>query len=387
MGVSERPPPCRSAASRGELAVSDPARPRPPHRRIDGEPRSAAREATAALGKPADLVARGCKSAAGAEDRRREISTACARSRTLSAGSTRRASAASSRSSWRRPAPARCRRRSAASRSRSSPGAPATCRSAIAREATAISFGGGLEKDQIPLDAALEALKPLLEDPAVLKIGQNIKDDWLVLARHGIEMAPIDDTMLMSYALDAGAMKHGHGLGELAGDLLGHERIELQGGRRHRQGQGDLRPRADRQGDRLRGGGLRPGASALGRPEGAASGRARHARLRAAGAADDPGARDDGAARHQGRPADPVAPLRQFRAEGGGGRSGDLRARRPGIQHRLDQAARRHPLRQDGARRRQEDQDRAMVDRREGAGRAWPRKACRSRGRSSTGGS
>ena len=77
-------------------------------------------------------------------------------------------------------------------------------------------FGGGLEKDQIPLDAALDALKPLLEDPAVLKIGQNIKYDWLVLARHGIEMAPLDDTMLMSYALDAGALKHGHGMASSA---------------------------------------------------------------------------------------------------------------------------------------------------------------------------
>ena len=51
----------------------------------------------------------------------------------------------------------------------------------------------------------LALLKPLLEDPAILKIGQNIKNDWLVLARHGIEMAPIDDTMLMSYAQEAGA--------------------------------------------------------------------------------------------------------------------------------------------------------------------------------------
>ena len=110
---------------------------------------------------------------------------------------------------------------------RSSRASPATSRSATAPSDGDI-FGGGLEKDQIPLDAALEALRPVLEDPAVLKIGQNIKDDWLVLARHGIEMAPVDDTMLMSYALDAGALKHGHGLGELVQELLGHERIELK---------------------------------------------------------------------------------------------------------------------------------------------------------------
>jgi DNA polymerase I len=89
-------------------------------------------------------------------------------------------------------------------------------------------FGGGLEKEQVGLDEALEALKPAFEDPAVLKIGQNIKDDWLVLSRHGIEMAPIDDTMLMSYALDAGALAHGHGLGELAHKFLSHDRIDLK---------------------------------------------------------------------------------------------------------------------------------------------------------------
>jgi DNA polymerase-1 len=87
-------------------------------------------------------------------------------------------------------------------------------------------FGGGLEKDQIPLDEALKILKPMLEDPAVLKVGQDIKDDWLILSRHGIEMAPVDDTMLMSYALDAG--KASHTLDALIKDALGHERIELK---------------------------------------------------------------------------------------------------------------------------------------------------------------
>ena len=85
-------------------------------------------------------------------------------------------------------------------------------------------FGGGLEKDQIPLDDALQALKPLLEDPAVLKIGQNIKLALLVLREHGIEIAPVDDTMLMSYALDAGA-RSGHGMDGLCKDLLEHEPI------------------------------------------------------------------------------------------------------------------------------------------------------------------
>ncbi len=52
-------------------------------------------------------------------------------------------------------------------------------------------------------------LKPLLEDPSVLKIGQNLKFDCLVLHRHGIALAPLDDTMLLSYALDAGRGQHG----------------------------------------------------------------------------------------------------------------------------------------------------------------------------------
>jgi DNA polymerase-1 len=85
-------------------------------------------------------------------------------------------------------------------------------------------FGGGaLLPDQIPVRAALAALKPLLEDPSVLKIGQNIKYDLLVFARHGIHVAPLDDTMLISYVLDAG--RNGHGMDELSRLHLGHEPI------------------------------------------------------------------------------------------------------------------------------------------------------------------
>ncbi|MEZ5856053.1 MAG: 5'-3' exonuclease H3TH domain-containing protein [Hyphomicrobiaceae bacterium] len=80
--------------------------------------------------------------------------------------------------------------------------------------------GGGLLADQIPLRDAIEALKPLLEDPATLKIGQNLKYDALVLKRHGIRLAPIDDTMLMSYALDGG--RGSHGMDALAERHLGH---------------------------------------------------------------------------------------------------------------------------------------------------------------------
>ncbi|MEM8699101.1 MAG: DNA polymerase I, partial [Pseudomonadota bacterium] len=73
---------------------------------------------------------------------------------------------------------------------------------------------------QIPLEVALAVLKPLLADPACLKIGQNLKYDLKVLARYGIAVAPIDDTMLISYALDSG--KGGHGMDELSERHLGH---------------------------------------------------------------------------------------------------------------------------------------------------------------------
>ncbi|MCB4767490.1 DNA polymerase I [Ancylobacter sp. Lp-2] len=70
-------------------------------------------------------------------------------------------------------------------------------------------FSEGMIPGQIPLAEAIATIKPLLEDAGVLKIGQNLKYDWLILARYGIEIAPYDDTMLLSYVLDAGASPHG----------------------------------------------------------------------------------------------------------------------------------------------------------------------------------
>ena len=70
-------------------------------------------------------------------------------------------------------------------------------------------FDAGIEPHQIPEKDALDAIKPLLEDPGVLKIGQNLKFDWQIFAQRGITIAPYDDTMLMSYVLDAGRADHG----------------------------------------------------------------------------------------------------------------------------------------------------------------------------------
>jgi DNA polymerase I len=74
--------------------------------------------------------------------------------------------------------------------------------------------------EQINLTDAMARLRPLLADDAVLKIGHNLKYDMAVLAQHGCVIAPFDDTLVLSFALDAGA--HNHGLDELAERHLGH---------------------------------------------------------------------------------------------------------------------------------------------------------------------
>lgn len=77
---------------------------------------------------------------------------------------------------------------------------------------------------QIDFETAIGLLKPMLEDPGVLKVGQNIKYDMQVMARYGVEVSPVDDTMVLSYVLEAGL--HGHGLDELAVLHLGHTNIK-----------------------------------------------------------------------------------------------------------------------------------------------------------------
>lgn len=86
--------------------------------------------------------------------------------------------------------------------------------------------GPALLDGQIAMADALEVLKPLLEDPAVLKIGQNIKYDLSVFASHGIAVGPIDDTMLMSFVLDAGRGQHG--MDSLSERWLGHKPITFK---------------------------------------------------------------------------------------------------------------------------------------------------------------
>jgi DNA polymerase I len=86
-------------------------------------------------------------------------------------------------------------------------------------------FQGEIAPDQIPERAALDAMKPLLEDRGVLKIGQNLKFDWQIFAVRGIEIASYDDTMLMSYVVDAG--RSDHGLDPLARRYFDHQTVDF----------------------------------------------------------------------------------------------------------------------------------------------------------------
>ncbi|MBU2980394.1 DNA polymerase I [Lentibacter algarum] len=83
-----------------------------------------------------------------------------------------------------------------------------------------------LKEGQLGLEQCLKMLKPLLEDEAVLKIGQNMKYDAKIFKRYGVSLAPYDDTMLMSYALHAG--EHNHGMDALSERYLSHNPIPIK---------------------------------------------------------------------------------------------------------------------------------------------------------------
>jgi DNA polymerase-1 len=80
--------------------------------------------------------------------------------------------------------------------------------------------------DQLDLRAVIKALTPLLTDPHVLKIGQNFKYDLGVLHRYGVDVTPFDDTMLLSYALDGGKVRHG--MDAMSERYLGHNPIPFK---------------------------------------------------------------------------------------------------------------------------------------------------------------
>ena len=90
--------------------------------------------------------------------------------------------------------------------------------------------GGDVKEEeapqQMPRQKALDILTPLLDDPSVLKVGQNIKYDALILSRYGVAVTPVDDTMLLSFVLDGGL--HGHGMDVLADTHLGLSTVKYK---------------------------------------------------------------------------------------------------------------------------------------------------------------
>ena len=221
---------------------------------------------------------------------------------------------------------------------------------------------------QIPLADALAILRPALEDPAVMKIGHDMKACAKAFARHGIVLDPVDDTLLISYALHAGL--HGHGTETLAEAYLGHVPMALKS---------------------LTGG----GRAAKRFEELAIEDAGRYAaedaeiawRLWEALKPRLPFARVTRVYETMERPLLPVladmerhgikvdragavAALGRLRPEDGGHRGRDLPPGRRAVQHRLAEAARRGALRPDGARRRAQGQDRRLRHRRRRAGGA-----------------
>jgi DNA polymerase-1 len=96
----------------------------------------------------------------------------------------------------------------------------------VGEAAGELNLSGAERPRQIPLDVALAKLKPLLEDPAVLKVGHNAKYDIQIFRSYGIEVAPVDCTMLLANTLEAGA--HGMGMDELAQIYFDYETIKYK---------------------------------------------------------------------------------------------------------------------------------------------------------------
>jgi len=85
---------------------------------------------------------------------------------------------------------------------------------------------GHTKEKNLKKEIVLKKIKPLLEDPSIKKVGQNIKFDFIVLKQNGIEINPIEDTMLISYTLDAGVNRHN--MDTLSEIHLGHKTISFK---------------------------------------------------------------------------------------------------------------------------------------------------------------
>merc|ERR1711991_1038786 len=85
---------------------------------------------------------------------------------------------------------------------------------------------GHKEKTELEKNLVLKKLKPILEDESIKKVGQNIKYDFIIFKKEGIELSPVDDTMLLSYTLDAGNNRHN--MDTLSELHLGHKSISYK---------------------------------------------------------------------------------------------------------------------------------------------------------------
>jgi DNA polymerase-1 len=95
----------------------------------------------------------------------------------------------------------------------------------VAEQADLLGESQGSDIAQLPMARVIEMLKPLLEDPSVMKIAQNMKYDWQLFAKQGVHVTPCDDTMLMSYVLDGSS--HSHSMDNLSKMYLEHEPIKF----------------------------------------------------------------------------------------------------------------------------------------------------------------
>ena len=239
---------------------------------------------------------------------------------------------------------------------------------------------------QLTLDQLQAILGPMLADPATRKIGQNIKYDLMVLARHGMPVIGYDDTMLMSYALDAGT-RGGHGMDELSAEPPRPQAGRVQGCVRHGQEGDQLRERRSQAGHALRGRGCGRDAAAVRPLQAAPRRRSCHARLRKARSPADRRRRGHGSRGRQGRSRGARGPEPRLWRGDRPPRSANLRGRGPPVQPRLGQATGRSAVREARLRGRQEGQIGQLRHRRRHFGAPRRRgRADRAR-RCSTGGS
>ena len=211
-----------------------------------------------------------------------------------------------------------------------------------ARTEGELALAGTAERvaGQLDRDHALAKLKPMLEDPSVLKIGHNIKYDVCIFSTYDVHVSPVDDTMLISYVLEGGA--HGHGMDELANLHLGHKTITYD----EVTGTGKNRPRfrrgGARQGARLRGRGCRGDVAAASPAQAAADRRAPDQGLRDHRAAARAHHCGDGMPWREGRSRGAAPALQRSRPSPRGARGSHPQGGGPRLQHRLAGAARHH---------------------------------------------